>query len=164
MPEPEKPEEPTAGETPEQKVLREALAEVDKWKALSRKNEEQAKSNAEKAKKFDEHEEANKSEIEKITARAEAAEKAIAERETKEAAAKLREEIATEKGFADRKIKASALRGSTREELEAHADELLELVPAPPAAPSADGQGDVGAPIKDGEMSADDIVAAATTP
>jgi membrane protein involved in colicin uptake len=161
MPEPEKPEEPTPGETPEQKALREALAEAEKWKALSRKNEEQAKSNAGKAKKFDEHEEANKSEIEKITARAEAAEKAIAEREATESAAKLREEIATEKGFADRKIKASALRGSTREELEAHADELLDMVPAPPAAPSADGQGQVGTPIKDGEMSADDIVAAA---
>ncbi|GAA0960230.1 hypothetical protein [Frigoribacterium faeni] len=144
--------------------LKAALAEVEKWKGLSRKNEARAESNADKAKKFDEHEEANKSEIEKITARAEAAEKAIAERETKEAAAKLREEIATEKGFADRKIKASALRGSTREELEAHADELLELVPAPPAAPSAEGQGQVGAAIKDGEMSADDIVAAATTP
>ena len=138
-----------------------ALAEAEKWKGLSRKNEERATSNADKAKKFDDHEEANRTELEKLTARAEAAEKVIAEREAKESAMKLREEIATEKGFADRKINAAALRGSTREELEAHADELLALVPAPPAAPSADGQGQVGAPIKDGEMSADDIVAAA---
>lgn len=141
-----------------------ALAEAEKWKGLSRKNEERATSNADKAKKFDEHEEANRTELEKLTARAEAAERVIAEREAKESAVKLREEIATEKGFADRKINAAALRGSTREELEAHANELLEMVPAPPAAPSADGQGQVGAAIKDGEMSADDIVAAATTP
>jgi len=164
MPDDDKQQQQAAEGATLEEQLKAALADVATWKGLSRKNEERAALNFEKAKKFDEHEEANKSEIEKITARAEAAEKAIAERETKEAAAKLREEIATEKGFADRKIKASALRGSTREELEAHADELLELVPAPPAAPSAEGQGQVGAPIKDGEMSADDIVAAATTP
>jgi membrane protein involved in colicin uptake len=162
MPEPEKPEETKPGETPEQKALREALADAEKWKALSRKNEEQAKSNADKAKKFDDHEEATKSELEKLQARAEAAEKVIAEREAKETAAKLREEVAAEKKFADRKISASALRGSTREELEAHADELLELVPAPPAAPSADGQGATGKPIGEGELSVNDIVAAAT--
>ncbi|NII42117.1 membrane protein involved in colicin uptake [Curtobacterium flaccumfaciens] len=162
MPEPEKPDETQPGETPEQKALREALADAEKWKALSRKNEEQAKSNADKAKKFDEHEEATKSELEKLQARAEAAEKVNAEREAKEAAAKLRDEVAEEKKFADRKISASALRGSTREELEAHADELLALVPAPPAAPSADGQGSTGKPIGEGEMSVDDVVAAAT--
>lgn len=139
-----------------------ALAEAEKWKGLSRKNEERATSNAEKAKKFDEHEEANRTELEKLTARAEAAEKVIAEREAKESAVKLREEIATEKGFADRKINAAALRGSTREELEAHADELLALVPAPPAAPSAEGQGAAGTVIGTGDLSADDIVAAAT--
>lgn len=152
---------PTEGATLEEQLAA-ALADAEKWKGLSRKNEERAASNAEKAKKFDEHEEANRTELEKLQARAEAAEKVIAEREAKEAAVKLREEVAAEKKFADRKISASALRGSTREELEAHADELLELVPAPPAAPSSDGQGATGKPIGEGEMSADDIVAAAT--
>ena|ERR1051325_1209839 len=152
---------PTEGATLEEQLAA-ALAEAEKWKGLSRKNEERATSNAEKAKKFDEHEESNRTELEKLQARAEAAEKVIAEREAKESAMKLREEVAAEKKFADRKISASALRGSTREELEAHADELLELVPAPPAAPSSDGQGDLGKPIGEGEMSADDIVAAAT--
>lgn len=52
-------------------------AEVEKWKALSRKNEDRAKANAEKAKKLDEIEEANKTEIEKATSRAEEAEKEI---------------------------------------------------------------------------------------
>lgn len=136
--------------------LDKARAEVEKWKALSRKNEDQAKANAEKAKKFDELEEANKTEQEKLLARAEAAEKLIAEREAKDAAAATAAEVAKAKG-----VPASALRGSTREELEAHADELLELMPKKPAAPSADGQGD-GEQIGDGDMSADDIVNAAT--
>lgn len=162
MPEPEKPEETKPGETPEQKALREALADAEKWKALSRKNEEQAKSNAEKAKKFDEHEEASKTELQKMQARAEAAEKAVQDRDAKDASVKLRDEIAKEKKFDERKISASALRGSSREELEAHADELLALVPAPAATASADGQGANGTVIGEGELSVDDIVKAAT--
>ncbi|WP_284761587.1 hypothetical protein [Curtobacterium sp. MEB011] len=152
---------PTDGATLEEQLAA-ALADAEKWKGLSRKNEERATSNAEKAKKFDEHEEANRTELEKVQARAEAAEKAVAERDAKEAAIKLREEIATEKKFADRNIKATALRGTTREELEAHADELLELIPAPAAAASADGQGAAGGDIGKGEQSVEDIVAAAT--
>lgn len=137
--------------------LEKAQAEIEKWKALSRKNEDQAKSNAEKAKKFDELEEANRSEQEKLLARAEAAEKKLAERDAKDAAKSLATEIADAKG-----VPAAALRGATREELEAHADELLAFLPKPPSAPSADGQGE-GDPIGDGDMSADDIVNAATS-
>lgn len=140
-----------------------ALADADKWKALSRKNEARADENADKAKSFDALEEANRSELEKITARAEAAEKIIADNKAKDDAAALRAEIAKEKKFEERKVPATALRGSTREELEAHADELLALLPAPEPAPSADGQGNTGQPIGDGDMSAEDIVAAATS-
>lgn len=154
-------DEKTEGATLEEKLAA-AEAEAEKWKTLSRQNEQRAKDNAEKAKKFDEHEEANRTELEKAIARAEAAEKVNAEREAKEAAGKLRDEVAEAKGFADRKISASALRGSTREELEAHADELLALVPAPATTASADGQGANGTVIGEGEMSADDIVAAVT--
>lgn len=151
----------------EQKSIEEqltaALADVEKWKALSRKNEARAEENADKAKRFDELEEANKSELEKVTARAEAAEKILAEQKAKDEAAALRSEIAKAKGFEDRNVPATALRGSTREELEAHADEILALLPEPPVAPSADGQGNDGQPIGGGDMSADDIVAAATS-
>jgi hypothetical protein len=136
--------------------LEKARADAEKWKALSRKNEEQAKANAEKAKKFDELEEANKSEQEKLLARAEAAEKKLADREAKDVAAATAAEVAKEKG-----VPVSALRGTTKEELEAHADELLAFLPKKPAAPSADGQGD-GDQIGDGDMSAEDIVNAAT--
>ncbi len=148
----------TQTETEAKSDLEKALAEVEKWKALSRKNEDNAKSNADKAKQFDALEEANKSEIEKLQARVEAAEKWKADREQKDAAAATAAEVAKEKG-----VPVTALRGSTREELEAHADELLSILPQKPPAPSADGQGNNGDQIGDGDMSADDIVAAATS-
>ncbi len=144
-------------EKPETGELEKAQAEVEKWKALSRKNEEQAKANAEKAKKFDELEEANKTEQEKLLARAEEAEKKLADREAKDAAAATAAEIAKEKG-----VPVEALRGNTREELEAHADALAALLPKQLAAPSADGQGAAGDQIGGGDMSAEDIVKAAT--
>ena len=96
----------------------------------------------EKAKKFDEIEESNRTELEKVQARAEAAERILAEREEKEAIAALVAEVAAEKG-----VPANALRGASREDLEEHADELLALIPVTPVAPSADGQGNVGEPI-----------------
>lgn len=136
--------------------------ELEKWKALARKNETRAKENAEKAKKFDDLEEKSKTDLQKAVERAEKAEKALADRDAKTEAEQLRKDIAKEKGFEDRKIPATALRGSTREELEAHADEILALLPEPAKAPSADGQGE-GKPIGEGEMSADDIVKAATS-
>lgn len=143
---PAEPEAETVPETPAPETP-DLAAEVAKWKALSRKNEQQAKENAEKARKFDEVEEANKTELEKVQARAEAAEKKLADQAAKEEAEQLRQSIAKEKGFEDRKIPASALRGTTREELEAHADQLLAILPEPAPGPSADGQGEMGTPI-----------------
>ena len=153
--------EKAANEATLEQQLADALADAEKWKALSRKNEERANSNADKAKRFDELEDANRTELEREKARADAAEKIIADQKAKDDALALRDDIAKAKGFAERNVPASALRGTTREELEAHAEELLALLPAPAAAPSADGQGDNGDAIGDGEMSADDIVAAA---
>ena len=144
-------------ETGEKSDLEKALAEVEKWKAMSRKTEDQAKANAEKAKRFDELEEQSKSELEKAIARAETAEKWKADREAKDAAAGMAAEIAKEKG-----VPVEALRGSTREELEAHADTLASILPKPPVAPGAEGQGE-GDPIGNGDMSAEDIVSAATS-
>lgn len=155
----EEAEKAAAGKTLEQQ-LADAQTEAEKWKALSRKNEERANSNADKAKRFDEAEDANRTELEREKARADAAEKIIADNKAKEDALALRAEVAKAKGFEERKVPVSALRGNNREELEAHADEILALLPAPPAAPSADGQGG-GDPIGDGDMSAEDIVAAA---
>lgn len=61
--------EPTAEER-----LAALEAERDKWQGLSRKNEERAKANADKAKRFDELEAASKTEAEKLAERASAAE------------------------------------------------------------------------------------------
>jgi hypothetical protein len=151
----------TAAKTIEEQLAA-AQAEVEKWKSLSRKNEERATANADKARQLDELESANQTEQEKLLARAESAEGELAEIKAKTTAATLREEIAKEKGFEDRKIPATALRGATREELEAHADEILALLPEPAEAPGAEGQGATGTRIGDGELSPDDIVDAAT--
>lgn len=125
---------PTEGATPEP----DAAAEAAKWKALARKHEDQSKANADKAKQFDALQEANKTELEKLMARAEAAEKAAAEASVKA----LRADVATAKG-----IPAHLLTGSTQEELEASADALLAFKGTAPVAPSAIGQGNVGTPI-----------------
>lgn len=71
---------PTEGEQAETVDL---AAEVEKWKSLSRKNEEQAKANAEAAMKLAEIEDRNKSEVdklaEKVSAEAQRASNAEAE-------------------------------------------------------------------------------------
>lgn len=120
--------------------------EAEKWMALSRKNEEAAKNNSAAAQKLAELENANKSEIEKATARAEAAEK---ERDAIRVDA-LRNAVALSKGLTP--TQAKRLVGTTQEELEADADELLADLksltpPVTPAAPSSDGQGNQGDPV-----------------
>lgn len=94
-------------------------AEANKWKSLARQNEKVAKSNADAAKRLAELEEADKSETEKLASerdqhrtRADSAELSLA-----------RLEVALEKGLT--RAQAKRLVGSTREELEADADELL---------------------------------------
>lgn len=129
-------------------------AEVEKWKALARKNEARAKENSDKAKRLDDLEEAQKSELEKLTARAEAAEAKIAEREKADAARALAEEVAKEKG-----VSASVLRGSTKEELEAHADSILALLPEKPKAATDGTGGDRGDDIEEEEVDAKEIAA-----
>jgi hypothetical protein len=63
----------TGGESLEDR-LKALEAERDKWQGLSRKNETRAKENADKAKRFDELQEASKSEVEKAADRAKQAE------------------------------------------------------------------------------------------
>lgn len=94
-------------------------AEAEKWKALARKHEAQAKSNADKALKFDELQESQKSEVEKLTEAQQAAVKEAAE--AKRDAARMR--VALSKGLTE--AQAKRLVGDTVEELEADAEELL---------------------------------------
>ena len=133
------PADVTATETPAAEVLTpDVAADAAKWKALARKHEDQAKANADKAKRFDALEEANKTELERVTARAEAAEKAAADRE----AQLLRVQIAAAKG-----VPADLIAGSTQDELEASADALLAFKGVAPVVPDAAGLGAVGTPI-----------------
>lgn len=64
--------EPTVSEL--QQRLADLEADRDKWQSMSRKQEERAKSNADKAKRFDDLEAATKSDLERVTERATAAE------------------------------------------------------------------------------------------
>jgi hypothetical protein len=123
-------------------------AEVEKWKALSRKNEERAKANEAAARKLAEIEESQKTEIEKAVARAEEAEKRATEIELES----IRNSVALAKGLTP--SQAKRLVGSTREELEADADDLLaDLKVAKPApAPSAEGQGKQGEKVGQGKQ------------
>lgn len=107
----------------------EALAaEVAKWKALSRKNEDTAKANADKAKQYDALEESKKSDLQKAQdelARVQA--ELDAER-----GGSLKASVAAAKG-----VPAELLTGSTKEELEASATALLAFK-GPAEAPSQD--------------------------
>jgi hypothetical protein len=99
-------------------------AEVEKWKSLARKHEQQAKANADAAKRLAELEDQGKSEAEKLTTRLTEAEKRVASAEARA----LRLEVAASKGLSA--AQAKRLVGTTKEELEADADEILEAFPA----------------------------------
>lgn len=92
------------------------------WKEQARKWEARAKENNAAKKRLDELEEAAKTDLEKATSRAEAAEKRAAELE----ALGLRREVAEAKGLP--LAAAARLTGETREELEADADQLAALI------------------------------------
>lgn len=115
-------------------------AEVEKWKSLARKHESAAKANSAAAKKLADIEDANKSELEKLTDQLRNAESTA----TGHAAAALRLDVALEKapdGMSPAKIRSLAKRlsGSTREELESDAAELFAEFAAP-AEPEKNGK------------------------
>jgi len=137
----------TATETGEQETPKPKPTEtVEFWKQKAREQEARAKANAEAASKLQQFEDRDKTEAQKLTERAEAAERRAAEVEARA----IRLEVAAEKGLTP--AQAKRLVGSTREELEADADELLETFkPAgdeTPVVPSLDlGTPRSGAPL-----------------
>ncbi|WP_210492303.1 hypothetical protein [Patulibacter sp. SYSU D01012] len=115
-------------------------AEAEKWKALARKHEKNAKANAAAAKKLQEVEDAKKSETERAAEKATQAE----QRATSAEAKALRLEVALDKApdgmsLAQVRKLAKRLSGSTQEELEADAEELFADFQ-----PSAASSGDPG--------------------
>ena len=129
---------PVTETAPAEVTPTDTAAEAAKWKALSRKHEEAAKANADKAKAYDAAQEANKTELEKATARAEAAEKAVADK----AAELLRVTIA-----AEGQVPANLIAGSTEDEMRDSLAALLAFKGVAPVVPDATGLGAVGAPI-----------------
>jgi hypothetical protein len=108
-------------------------AEADKWKALARKHETQAKTNADAARKVAELEDAGKTEIQRAADTA-----AQAEQRAATAEARLtRMEVALDKapeGMPLAKVRklAARLTGDSREELEADAEDLFaDFAPEP---------------------------------
>lgn len=104
-------------------------AEIDKWKRHSRMWEERAKANSKAAERLQELEDAEKTEIERVTARAETAER---ERDAAVARAE-RYEVAAEVGLP--LDLAGRIQGSTRDELVEDANQLKQLVGAPSEPP-----------------------------
>lgn len=124
MPEPEPTQPETGPEPTPPKPETDWPAEVEKWKSLSRKNEEQAKANAEAAKRLAELEESQKSQQEKLAD----SNRSLEERAKKAELDACRMRIAIRKGLTEAQVKR--LVGATEEELEADADELLEAFKA----------------------------------
>jgi len=145
---PEPTETPAVDETPTDAAPVETpeTSEAEKWKAMARKNEQRAKENAEKARRFDELEEANKSEQQKLSEAADLARKEAAE--TAVELAKLR--AAVKHGLTDDDLEL--LGTGTPEEIEGRAERLAARLKGnpTPAAPSSDGQGKQGDPVTQG--------------
>ena len=124
-------EEQTQANTEEQaqEVQTEAATshEVD-WKAEARKWEARAKENKSKADKLDELEEASKTALEKATERAQKAENQVKAYEQEAQRKQWLEEVSSETG-----LPMSVLRGSTRKEIEAHAQILKPYFEKPSA-------------------------------
>jgi hypothetical protein len=98
---------------------------VEFWKHKAREQEARAKANASAAERLAVFEDRDKSEAQRLTERAEAAEKRAMDLESRA----LRLEIASEKGLTT--AQAKRLVGSTREELESDADDLIATFPKP---------------------------------
>jgi len=85
--------------------------------------------------------------------RVEAAEKALAAREAEQSVEAAKGDVAKAKG-----LSADILRGSTKEELEAHADQLIAAGIKAVPAPSSEGQGPGISVPSTGELSTSDVV------
>ncbi|MEI2712401.1 MAG: hypothetical protein V9G04_03660 [Nocardioides sp.] len=116
-----------------------------------------------KAKRFDELDAASKTEVQKLqdqlaaTAKERDGFKAkVDEHDAQAEQLRVRDEVAKAKG-----LTASLLRGSSKEDFEAHADELIAAGLKPAIAPPADGQGNTGTQVSTSdELSPDEVAKA----
>lgn len=96
-------------------------AEARKWEARAKANRDEAESYKAKASKWDEHEEAGKSELEKLT---EERDRLLSENETFRHAEEQRRWAAEVQK--ETHVPAELLRGQTKEEMQAHAKQILD--------------------------------------
>ena len=113
---------------PEPKPETTAPAPTTDWQAEARKWEQRAKENKTAAEERDALKAAQMTEAEKAAARLAELESAVKGYQSKEQADAWRTEVAEATG-----VPAAALRGSTKEEIEAHAAPLSTLIPNPQA-------------------------------
>lgn len=119
----------------EQKIA-DLESDRDKWKEMSRKHEKRSEENATAADELKRLRESKQTDEEKVAAKLADLEK----RANAADARTLRAEVALAKGLSAAQTKR--LQGSTREELEADADDLLESFPAAKDGKEGDGGGD----------------------
>lgn len=155
------PKDPAKGDEDDPTPDPDFKAEAEKWKALARKHEATAKKNADAAERLADLEEKDKTELQKLTDRAAAAEKAQADAEL----TALRYEVAASKGIPIGQAKR--LIGSTKEELESDADEYLESQkpdtgdkkdPPPDGKPKPDLKGGGDPEDTDGDFDPDEVL------
>ncbi|MEI2713395.1 MAG: hypothetical protein V9G04_08890 [Nocardioides sp.] len=116
-----------------------------------------------KAKRFDELDAASKTEVQKLQDQLAATAKErdgfnakVDEHDAQAEQLRVRDEVAKAKG-----LTASLLRGSSKEDFEAHADELIAAGLKPAIAPPADGQGNTGTQVSTSdELSPDEVAKA----
>ena len=119
-PKPNPNEDPNPNPDPDKGDETDWKAEAEKWKGLSRKHEATAKQNADAATKLKDLEDSQKSELQKLTESKEATDKELADLRME----LLRTQVGVDKGLTP--AQSRRLVGTTKEELEADADELLD--------------------------------------
>ena len=119
-----------------------APADTTDWKSEARKWEDRAKANKAAADELAQLREAQKTDEQKRAEELDALRAKVAAFETEKQVAAWAEQVSKNTG-----IPASALRGSSLEELQAHAEQLKALI-APPAADSAPEPGRIPTPGK----------------
>lgn len=132
-------------EEPVEEVQPEKPVKETDWKAEARKWETRAKENAGAAKRLAEFEESQKTELQKAIDRAEKAEQVAQKFESDRQVAAWKTEVSEKSG-----VPAAALRGSTLEDLQAHAEELKPLLEASRRGPYVPSPGNIpDTPVSD---------------
>lgn len=111
----------------------EGKTEID-WKAESRKWEQRAKENKSAADELESLKQSRMSEQEKLQARSEKLERELNSYKTQEQQSQWKAQVSKDTG-----IPADVLRGSTLEEIQAHAESVKSLLSTKPQAPIAFG-------------------------